>query len=283
MEPVLTKRAAMGNDELPNVAKLRELKPPAAQAEEPARAQPLLIEYSSTQVVADALARLQRTQGVARGDRSELSEAFKMLRNQVRQRMQPDGLNLLAITSPRSIEGKSLSAVNLALALAADYDTSVLLVDADLNGNGLQKIFGLDDAKGLSDHLLHGAEIPELLINPGVPRLVFLPAGRAVLNSAELLSTKAAHRLLQEMKQRYQDRYLIVDLPPLLDTADALAFLPLVDTTLLVIEEDKTTLRDIEQAAELLAPFNLMGTVLSKGRGADDPAPAPRKARWYET
>ncbi|WP_428423397.1 P-loop NTPase [Methylibium sp.] len=262
-------------------AKVHELKPGGVREEADGRLQPLHIEYSTTQVVADALIRLQRHPGVVRRDRSELSEAFKMLRNQVLQRLRAEGHTLLAVTSPRAIEGKSLTAVNLAMAIAADYDSAVLLVDADLTGNGLQTLFGLEGTPGLSDHLLHGAPIPELLVNPGVNRLVLLPAGRSVLHSAELVATRAAQHLIQDMKQRYKDRYIIVDLPPLLDTADALAFLPCVDTTLLVLEEHKTALDDIEHAAELLAPFNLVGSVLSKGREKDEEAQGTRRAPWH--
>lgn len=245
--------------------------------------EPLRIEYSTTQVMADALVRLQRTHGVVKPDRSVLAEAFKMLRNQVLQRLRADGHKVLAVTSPRRIEGKSLSAVNLALTMAADYDSAVLLVDADLGGGGLQSMFGLDGARGLSDHLMQGAPIPELLVNPGVPRFVLLPAGQqAVLNSAELLATKLAQQLISEMKHRYADRYIIVDLPPLLDTADALAFLPQVDTTLVVVEEHTTSIQDMEAMAELLAPFNLIGTVMSQtrqtGQGAQRGA---GKAPWY--
>lgn len=241
----------------------------------------LNIKYSSTQVRADALLRLQRTHGVVKADRSELTESFKMLRNQVLQRMRADGFNLLAVTSPRHIEGKSLTALNLALTMAADYDAAVLLVDADMSGQGLQTMFGFDGAPGLSDHLTNATPINELLINPGVPRFVLLPAGqKSVLNSAELLSTRLAQQLIQEMKERYQDRYIIVDLPPLLDTADALAFLPQVETTLVVVEEHTTSITDMEKMAELLAPFNLIGTVMSRARHKEG---VDRKNRtpWY--
>ena len=247
---------------------------------------PLRIEYSTTQVMTDALVRLQRTHGVVKMDRSALTEAFKMLRNQVLHRLRAEGHKVLAVTSPRRIEGKSLTAVNLALTLAADYDSAVLLVDADLGGGGLQSLFGLDGTRGLSDHLMHGAPISELLVNPGVARFVLLPAGQqAVLNSAELLATRLAQQLIAEMKHRYADRYIIVDLPPLLDTADALAFLPQVDTTLVVVEEHTTSIQDIETAAELLAPFNLIGTVMSQARprekGARPGTHASRKVPWY--
>ena len=278
------------DNELPSSGRVsvHVVKPPVppdpVPGEADARIEPQHIEYSSTQVMTDALTRLQRTHGVIKPDRSTLAESFKMLRNQVLQRMRADGHTLLAVTSARRIEGKSLTAVNLALTIAADYDSAVLLVDADMTGRGLQSMFGLDGACGLSDHLMHDAPIPELLINPGVPRFVLLPAGRAaVLNSAELLATKAARHLMREMKERYQDRYIVVDLPPLLDTADAMAFLPHVDTTLVVVEEHTTSMQDMETMSELLAPFNLLGTVMSQARQTetDVAARGPWYRRWF--
>ncbi len=238
----------------------------AAQAPQPAvHAAPPRIEYTMTRVVPAARMALHEHVGVVKSDRSELAEAFKMLRNQVLQRMHADGHRVLAVTSPRPIAGKSLSALNLALAIAADFDSTALLVDADLGGQGLQALFGLAGAPGLGDHLLRGVPIPELLVNPGVERLVFLPAGSgAVAQSAELLSTRVTRELFGEMKARYPDRFIVVDLPPALATADALAFLPLADTTLVVIEEHTTRMADMEALADLLAPFALVGTVMSQ-------------------
>ena len=266
-----------------NSAKVHVVKPApaAAAASAEARAQPLRIEYSSTQVMTDALVRLQRTHGVIKMDRSALAESFKMLRNQVLQRMRADGHKLLAVTSPRRIEGKSLTAVNLAMTIAADYDSAVLLVDADLAHHGLQAMFGLEGARGLSDYLTDDVPIRELLVNPGLARFVLLPAGRrAVLNSAELLATIRAQQLILEMKQRYQDRYIVVDLPPLLDTADALAFLPMADTTLVVIEEHSTSLQDMDAMNDMLAPFNLIGSVISQPR-EKEPAAGAKARPWY--
>jgi Mrp family chromosome partitioning ATPase len=254
--------------------------PAPASAEPGPRRGPLQIEYSSTRVVGGALARLQRTQGVVREDRSELAETFKMLRSQLFQRMRADGHTLLAVTSPRLVEGKSLTALNLALAIAAEHDHAVLLIDADLSGRGLQTLFGLEGQPGLSEHLRQGAPIAELLVNPGIERFVLLPAGAGgTLDSAELLGTRAAQQLIREMKERYRDRYVIVDLPPLLDTADALAFLPHADTTLMVVEEHTTSIADIESANELMAPFNLVGAVLTQARPLASPGEA-RRSGW---
>ena len=237
----------------------------AATPQPPVHAAPPRIEYTATRVLPAARLALHEHVGVVKSDRSELAEAFKMLRNQVLHKMRADGHRVLAVTSPRAIAGKSLSALNLALAIAADFDSTVLLVDADLGGQGLQAVFGLQAVAGLGDHLLRGDAIPGLLVNPGIDRLVFLPAGSAALaQSAELLSTRVMRDLVAEMKTRYDDRIVIVDLPPALATADALAFLPLADTTLVVIEEHTTRMADMESLAELLAPFELVGSVMSQ-------------------
>jgi protein-tyrosine kinase len=285
--PLPNQDPPMDDGLLPPAPKVHVIKPgpeprtatPTEPGTDPPRPGPLLIDYATTRVVAGALARLQRTPGVVCADRSELAETFKMLRSQVFQRLRADGHSLLAVTSPRAIEGKSLTAVNLALAIAAELDSAVLLVDADLSGRGLQTLFGLEGQPGLSEHLSMGTPIAELLLNPGIERFVLLPAGGGgTLQSAELLGTRAARHLIQEMKQRYSDRYVIVDLPPLLDTADALAFLPQADTTLLVVQEHSTSIADLEAASELMAPFNLLGAVMTKAR--DKPAGERKPSRW---
>lgn len=238
----------------------------------PSAARPLQIEFTTTKVRADALAHLTRLPGVVQPDRAELSETFRMLRNQVMQRLRAQGHNLLAVTSPRRTQGKSMTALNLALTMAADRDSAVLLVDADLGSAGLQGLFGLADLPGLGEHLAHGAPLPGLLVNPGIERLVLLPAGQGLgLNSAELLASRAAHLLVQDVRQRYADRFIVFDLPPVLDTADAVAFLPHVQATLVVVEEHTSMLTDLERCRELLAPFHVIGTVMCP--------PPPREER----
>lgn len=244
-------------------------------AEDGERSEPLRIQHTRTRSLPEAREALRRVPGLVNSERSPLAETFKMLRSQVLQRMRQQGHKLVAVTSPRAVDGKTPTAVNLALTLAADLDTAVVLVDADLTRRQAQHLFGLEREAGLAEHLTEGLPLADLLVHPGIDRLVVLPAARAaVAQSAELLGTKALRQLSQEMKLRYADRVIVVDLPPLLDTADALAFLPQVDTTLVVVEEETSTIADIAAANELLAPFDLIGTVLSR------PAPKPRR-RWF--
>lgn len=246
------------------------------------RAEPLHITYTHTRVLPDAIGRALRVPGVAGADRGPLAEAFKVLRLQLRQRLLADGHRVLGVTSARTLAGKTHTALNLALAMAADLDTSVLLVDADLAGRTLQRLFGLDALPGLAEHLSGNRPLPELLVNPGVERLALLPAaGVPPRNAPELLATQRAQQLVAEVRTRYADRLIVVDLPPLLERADALAFLPHVDTTLLVVENHGTTAPDLERVAGLMAPFNLVGSVMAPPDAARADPGRRGLARWW--
>lgn len=240
------------------------------------------VRYTQTRVDPSIAGRLQRLPGVVRDDRSELSETFRRLRSQVLRRMRGEQQRLLAITSARSCQGKSLTALNLALAIAAEPDASVLLIDGELGGDGLQRLLGLAGRPGLGEHLETGDTLSSLLVNPGVSRCVLLPAGcRGAARSAELLGASAARALMLEARARYAERWVIVDLPPLLERADALAFLPVADTSLLVVERERHTVDDIEAASALLAPFNLVGAVMSAPAPAPSLQPGRRGWRWW--
>jgi len=182
------------------------------------------------------------------------------------QRFKEHNWNVLAVTSPGEGEGKTLTAINLAISIAREVDYPVLLVDANLRHPWMLEHFGLPHRKGLSDYLTEDLPIADLLVQPTrVEHLVILPGGRAVANSAEMLNSPKMASLVAEMKSRYHSRIIIFDLPPVLTTADALAFSPYVDAALLVIEEGKTQKDDVERAVDLLSSTNIIGTVLNKG------------------
>jgi Mrp family chromosome partitioning ATPase len=117
----------------------------------------------------------------------------------------------------------------------------------------------------LVDYLLDGTPVEDLLVHPGIGRFLLLPAGRGVLGSSELLTSPRMLALVKELKQRYQSRIVLFDLPPLLDAADALAFSPYTDAILLVIEAGRTQAEQIERALQLLKGTPIIGTVLNKG------------------
>jgi Mrp family chromosome partitioning ATPase len=141
----------------------------------------------------------------------------------------------------------------------------VLLVDADLRHPNMHAYFGMNPEFGLSDYLQSDKPIQELLVHPaGIQGLVILPGGKPLDNSAEMLNSPKMSRLVDELKSRYPSRIVLFDLPPLLATADAIAFAPYVDAALLVVEEGKTPMQDAQRAAELLKDTHLIGAVLNK-------------------
>ena len=219
------------------------------------------IEYTTTEIVREAAAVIRRRPGAVGTQRSELSEAFKVLRTQIMQRMRAQGWRSIAITSVGLEQSKSMTSVNLALTLAAEYDKTALLVDANLADPHIGALFGLERRKGLRDFLIDDVALKDLIVNPGIEHLVVLPAGAAVSNSAELLATDASTRLFQELQGRYSQRYIIFDAPSVL-TADGLSLFEKVDAVLVVAERNRTTRAELEQCALALKPFNLIGSVL---------------------
>jgi capsular exopolysaccharide synthesis family protein len=193
------------------------------------------------------------------------SDAYNLLRTQVLQRFKENNWNVLAVTSPGRGAGKTLTAINLAISIAREVDYTVLLVDANLRHPWMLEHFGLEKRAGLSDYLLHDTPISELLVKSSrVEHLMLLPGGEPISNSAEMLNSPKMVQLVKDMKSSYHSRIIIFDLPPVLTSADALAFSPYVDAALLVVEEGVTEKQDLERAVELLNATNIVGTVLNK-------------------
>jgi len=240
------------------------------------------IKYTSTRTVPMPVNEL-REKRIITEQQNRISDAYRILRTQVLQRLNEKNWNTLAVTSPGSGAGKSLTAINLAVSLAREVDNTVLLIDANLRSPKLDKYFDFHAEYGLSDYLLHDKPLGEMLVNPeGVSRFVMLPAGRAIANSSEMLSSPKMQRLVDEVKYRYPSRIVIFDLPPLLDSSDALAFIPNADATLIVIEEGKTQERELKQTFELLQGNEVIGTVLNKAYTTDkDHAGLDLKQSWF--
>lgn len=214
----------------------------------------------------DAPKNLLREQRIISAfENGEFSDAYKILSTQILHKLQENHWNALAVSSPNAGEGKTLTAINLAISLAKEVTYTVLLVDADLRDPSVHRYFGLQPELGLSDYLLHDAPLTDLLIHPaGIQRFVILPGGKPLTNSTEMLSSPKMMRLVEELKTRYSSRIVLFDVPPLLTSADTLAFSPYVDAALLVIEDGKTVAEDARRASALLANTQLIGTVLNK-------------------
>ena len=167
----------------------------------------------------------------------------------------------LMITSPMAGEGKSVTALNLAISLSQEFDHTVLLVEADLRKPSLLQYLGLQAEAGLSDCVVDGLDVGSVLVKTGVDRLTLLPAGRPVDNPVELFSSNRMQELLTEIKNRYPDRFVIIDTTPLLPFAEPQYIANAVDGVVLVVREHLTSIDKLNRAIEMLKHHNLLGVV----------------------
>ncbi len=222
--------------------------------------------YSQTQVVPVKKGILKRNRVIAGLKHEEADTAYRLLRTQVLQKLIANEWNTLAVTSPGPEQGKTLTAINLAVSLAREVNFTVLLVDFDMRRPSINKYFGFKPKIGINDYFLHDIPLNEILVNPDIDGLVILPGSQSIPNASEILKSNRLAQLVDELKSRYPSRIIIFDLPPLLSTDDALAFSPYVDAFLMVIEEGNSSSESIEQSMRLLEGTNILGTVLNKSR-----------------
>jgi Mrp family chromosome partitioning ATPase len=247
-----------------SVATISPPEPPPAPA--PVNAQDTLVMSHTRVVSIDP--KLLRANGVMPADASgPAGHSFKMLRTQVLQRLRQRGWNTLAVISPTSKDGKTFTAINLAIAIAGDTNHTTLLVDFDLRKPSVHRRFGIDPEVGVEECLRGEAAISAALVNPlGYEKLLLLPVRTPVSNSSDLLSSDRTRRIIREIKERYPNRVVLFDLPPVLGADDALAFAPQVDAALVVVGEERTRSEDLQRCFEVMRDIPIVGTVLNGSR-----------------
>lgn len=190
--------------------------------------------------------------------------AYKVLRTRLLQKMKANRWNALGVTSARSGEGATLSAINIAITLAQELTHSVLVVDFNLKNPGIYKTLGLTPEYGLENYLFDDVPLDQILVNPHLDRLVVLPCKESVPDASELMTSPRVIELVEELKTRYPARIVIFDLPPVLEGDEVLSFSSCLDALLLVVQENSTTKEDLEMMAELLKGVPIIGTLLNK-------------------
>jgi protein-tyrosine kinase len=227
------------------------------------------VSYTQTRVVELDEDHLEKNRIVSFSKRNYLSMHFDILRTQVLRKMDENGWRTLAIVSPTPECGKTVVAINLAMSIAHHTYKTAMLVDFDLRRPRVASYLGIQAEVSLNEVLAGDADIAEAMVNPGLPKLVLLPTTRPVSKSSELLSSKKVAALIKELRERYPDRIVIFDLPPILRTDDAISLLPKIDCTLMVIGNGMVSESELEETMRHLQASNFLGTVLNK---ADIPA-----------
>lgn len=176
--------------------------------------------------------------------------------------------NIIMVTSAKPGEGKTFTSVNLAMSIAKERDKTVLLVDADVAKSSVSRVLGLTPKlPGLVDYLEdESLALADVLLKTNVPNLRVLPSGRSHIHSTELLASDAMHQLVSEMSQRYPDRIIILDSPPMLVTSEASVLAGLVGQIVVVVESEKTSRQEVNEALGRLDQSKMIGLVLNKAR-----------------
>jgi non-specific protein-tyrosine kinase len=205
-------------------------------------------------------------------------DSYKVLRAQILQRINQSSGNTLMVTSVLPGEGKTTTAINLALIMAKEFQQTVLLVDCDLQQQDIHKRLGYPSDKGLINYLLDDCPVAELFTWPGIEKVSLISGGRTIRDSSELLGSPRMKELVSDMKSRYPNRLIIFDMQSTFAGADTLVFAPLVDNILLVVQEGHSSAKEINKAISSLPGEKLLGLMLNRHRAAAHIVP-PRSAR----
>lgn len=220
-------------------------------------------EYTQTAISPSDLRGASQRRLIAADLRHPVADVYRLLRAQVLQRMKRLSIGSIAVTGARPGDGVTTTAANLAISIALDVNQTVLLVDLNLRDPSVHRKFGLTPTSGIEDYLRGDCALKDCLMNPGLARLVVLPARLAKGGSAEMISSPRMASLVKELRSRYSDRVIIFDTPPMLDSGETLGFLPNVEGVLFVARSGHTTKVEVDRAAELLSHFQVVGTLLN--------------------
>lgn len=175
--------------------------------------------------------------------------------------------NLIMVTSSVPGEGKTYTSINLAMSISFERDHTILVVDTDIMKRDLSRRLNLADRKGLFDYLEGSVtDIADVLYHTNVPNLAVIPCGHFGEASAELLASGRMAALMDEFANRYSDRVVIFDTPPLLAASSAIALAPLVGQLVLVVEAGETRTETVKDALQSLTRASVTGVVLNKAK-----------------
>lgn len=192
------------------------------------------------------------------------SWVFDALRTQVLQKLDENNWKSIAIISPTQSSGKTMMAINLSISIAQSPNKTSMVVDFDMRKPKVAKYLGINHKKSLNEFLNNEADLSEVIVNPSIPRFTVIPTNAPVKKSSEVLSRSKVKSLIADVKERYETRVTIYDLPPILQADDAMVVLPQVDCALIVVSDGANTESELIQTMRLLDKVNILGVVVNK-------------------
>lgn len=187
-----------------------------------------------------------------------------MLRTRVLQKMETEGWRTLAVVSPSSATGKTVTAINLSIAMGSKEGIRPVLIDLDFYRPSIAKYLGIKDSPSVLDYFEGVRTVEEVTVRPDLHDMLLIPNERVTRRGAEYLASDRADGLIDTALNDYGSRAVIFDMSPLLGCDDTLALLPKIDCVLLVAASGQTRTAELKEAKRILSRTNLLGTVLNK-------------------
>lgn len=230
------------------------------------------VPEGNSQVQSINLARLHRMGVVAPdAEKSQIAEEFRIIKRPLIANAFGQGTarvrngNLIMVTSSLPGEGKSFCAINLAISMAMEMDRTVLLIDADVAKPRVPEYLGIHADKGLLDVLQDkDLKLSDVLIKTDISKLTVLPAGRTYKRATELLASAAMTRLVEDIGNRYPDRIILFDSPPLLATSESSVLATHMGQIVMVVEAEKTSQEAVREALRHIQSCEVVGMLLNK-------------------
>ncbi len=204
------------------------------------------------------------------------AEHFKVLRGNIMHPADGRKIKSILITSSLEQEGKTMVACNLAVSIAQSLDPYVMLIDADVRRPNVHNMLGLSKVKGLTDYLDSKEPLSEYLVKCAIDKMTVLQAGSMVRNPAELMTSAKMKYLLEEAKLRYEDRFIVIDSPPVNLAAETLILAQQVDAIVMVVRYGISDKNAVEEALSKLERSKILGIVFN---GFEI---TPRKYTYYK-
>ena len=211
--------------------------------------------------------------------RSQVADQFRVIKRPLIRNAMGKGAsiitngNLIMVTSALAEEGKSFTAINLALSIATELDNTVMLVDADVARPSVLRVLGLPPSPGLLDLVLdESLDMSSVLLKTNIDKLSILPSGLQHQRATELLASDAMIRMLGTMASRYPDRIVIFDSPPLLLTTEARVLATHMGQIVMVVRAETTLQSDVQHALHHIEACPVKLLVLNQARGASEGA-----------
>ncbi len=197
-------------------------------------------------------------------DAGRAAAAYRLMRSRVLHRVKAGGWSCVGITSPGPGEGKTVTTLNLAISIAREQQRMVYLLDLDMRNASVLERIGVRTPRALSQFFTDNLTPDEVLFATGVPNLVIAGNRESVPSASELLASERLDELLRHIRRRSKGALILIDLPPVLSTDEALVVAPRTDAMFLVVAEGVTRRTGLQRALGLLGDFNLAGIILNR-------------------